>query len=83
VALVRPERRLENIIRVHAHLVIPTVEVDLGEEPSAPQLIQELVDDWDGELVFDGCVVEGTVVDTKPLAVVMLADQEHQQPTPG
>jgi hypothetical protein len=40
VAAVRVERRFANVVWVHAHLVVATAEVKLGEEPHAAKLIQ-------------------------------------------
>jgi hypothetical protein len=40
VAVIRAERRLGDVVRVHPHLVVAAAEVDLGEETRAAELIQ-------------------------------------------
>jgi len=73
-----PEGCLGDVIRMHAHLVVPAAKVDLGEEAGTLQLIQELIDHRDRVLVLDGGVVEGSVVDAETPSVVVLADQKHR-----
>jgi len=75
---VRVECGLGDVVWVHAHMVVPAAEVDLGEEAGALQLIEEVVKHRDREFVLDGGVVEGTIVDTEALAFVVLVDQEHR-----
>jgi len=64
-AVVGAERRFVDILRPHPHLVIPRPKVELGEEARAMELVQELVDDGDGERVLDGEGVQGAVVDAE------------------
>jgi len=60
------ERRLVHVTRPHADLVVPGSQVELGEEACPVELVQQLVDDWDGECVLDGERVQRTVVDAEP-----------------
>ena len=64
--------------RVHPHLVIAESKVQLGEEMGAKQLVQELIDGWNGELILGRLGIEGPVVNAELLGVVWLAHQEHQ-----
>jgi hypothetical protein len=41
------------------------------------KLVQELVDDWDGEGDLDGEKVECSVVDAEPLGAICLLDEEN------
>jgi hypothetical protein len=43
------------------------------------KLVQELVDDWDGEGDLDGESVECSVVNTEPLGAVRLLDEENMR----
>jgi hypothetical protein len=50
-------------------------EVQFGKETDALQLIQQLIDDWNGKFVLDGDNVESTVVDTETPSTIMLLDE--------
>jgi hypothetical protein len=77
-AMVRLERRLGHIIRVHQHLVVAAMKAELGEVARPFELIQELVNDWDWKLVFHGPSVEGTVVDAESPNMIFLADEQDR-----
>jgi hypothetical protein len=77
VAMVGAERRLGDVIGVHPHLVVPGVEVKLGEEPRPVQLIQQFIDHRDRELVFGGLGVESVVVDAETPRLIRLLHQEN------
>ena len=47
--VMRPECCLVDVGRPHADLVVSGSEVELGEEAGAMELVQQLVDDRDGE----------------------------------
>jgi hypothetical protein len=64
-AVVGAERRFVDVLGSHPHLVVPRPQVELGEEVRPIELIQELVDDGDGERVLDGEGVQGAVVDAE------------------
>ena len=53
----RSERRLLDVIRVHLDLMIAATKVDLGEVPRTLELVQELIDDWDRELILHRFVI--------------------------
>jgi len=65
VAVMRPESRPMDVVRVHAHLMISAPQVELGEKAGAPKFIQEFVDDWDRKLVLDRLVIQGPEVNAE------------------
>ena len=75
---VSTECGLGDVIGVHAHLMVPAVEINLGEEAGTFKFVEKLINNWNRELVLDGAIVERPVVDTKTPSVVLLADQEHR-----
>jgi hypothetical protein len=77
VAMMGPERRLGNVVRVHAHLMVARPEVEFGEEARPMELIKELVDHRDRELVLERQGVKGAVVDAEAPHAVRLANEEH------
>jgi hypothetical protein len=64
-AIVGAKRRHVHIHQVHAHLMVAQAEIELREELSAVQLIQELIDDKDGEVILHRDGIEGLVVDAE------------------
>ena len=55
---VSTECGLGDVIGVHAHLMVPAVEINLGEEAGALQLI----DHWNRKFILDGAVFESLIV---------------------
>ena len=74
----RPERGLGNVVRVHAHLVIPATKIDLGEETSTLQLVKEFINHRNRKLVLDGAVVKSAKVDAEVPTAILLVDEEHR-----
>jgi len=58
------ESYLGDVHRIHAHLMIPGAEVELGKESGAVQLVQELFHNWNWEFVLHCALVEGSVIHT-------------------
>jgi len=75
--MVRPERRLGDVVGVHEDLVVAAAQVKFGEEARTTELVEELVDDRDWKLVLDGLGVEGAVVDAETSRDVLLANEQH------
>jgi hypothetical protein len=50
--MVSAKSRLCHICKVHAHLMIPATEIKLGEESSTLQLVQQVINDGNGNLFF-------------------------------
>ena len=59
------ERRLVDITRPHANLVVPGAKVQLGEESGAVEFVEQFVHYGNGERVLDGEGVQGAVVDAE------------------
>jgi len=76
MAVMSAERRLGNVVVMHTDLKIPAAQVQLGEVCSAVELIQELLHNGDREHVPHCLRVQRLVVDAKPPAVVLLANEE-------
>ena len=57
-------------------LVITAVEVEFREVTGCGKAIMEVVDAWNGEVVFDCDVVECAVVNTHAHAAVFFLDEE-------
>jgi hypothetical protein len=64
VALMSAKGHLRNIRLFHTNLVIARAKIKFGEELGTTQFIQEVVNDQNGEFVFDGMFIEGTEVRT-------------------
>jgi hypothetical protein len=62
----RTERRLLDVVGLHAHLMVAEAQVQLGEELGAVQFIEQFLDDWDWKLVFDRDGIEGVEVNAEP-----------------
>ena len=53
MAMVHPERRFGDVVGVHPHLVVARMQIELGEEASPKELVQELEYHRDGNLSLD------------------------------
>ena len=60
VALMSVKGHLGNVKLFHTYLVIAQAKIKFGEELGTTQFIQEVINDRNGEFVFDGKFVEGT-----------------------
>jgi len=78
VAMMGPEGRFVDVGGEHPDLVVAATQVELGEEYGAAELVQEFVDDRDGEHVADGDGIEGAVVDAESPCPVLLAHQQDR-----
>ena len=72
------EHYLVDVAQPHADLVIPRALVELGEEARPVELVQQLIDDGDGECVLDCECIECPVVDIEMPRRVWLFDEEHR-----
>jgi hypothetical protein len=64
VALMISKDSLGNVCLFHTYLVVARTKIQFSEELGATQFIQEVINDMNGEFVFDGKFVEGTEVRT-------------------
>lgn len=70
--------RLVDVLRAHAHLMVPQAQVELGEEPCAVEFVEQLIDDMDQERVFDRERIQLAVVDAESPRLVLLLDEEDR-----
>jgi hypothetical protein len=59
--------------------VVAGAKIKLGEVLGVMQLVQQLIDDWNGKLVFDCFVVEGTLVDAESPGVVRFLHEQDRR----
>jgi hypothetical protein len=64
VALMSSKGSLGKIYLFHMYLVVSRTKIQFSEELGTTQFIQEVINDSNGEFVFDGKFVEGTEVRT-------------------
>jgi hypothetical protein len=79
VALMSSKGSLGNICLFHTYLVVAQTKIQFSEELGATQFIQEVVNDKNGEFVFDGKFVEGTEVRTHLPRTFFLQDHDHRR----
>ena len=53
---------LADVNFLHTYLVVARVQIKFSEVLSTTQLIQEIINDRNGELILDGEIIEGTKV---------------------
>jgi hypothetical protein len=79
VALMSSKGSLGNVYLFHAYLVVAQMEIQFSKELGATQFIQEVINDRNGELFFDGKFVEGTEVRTHSSRTFFLQDHDHRR----
>ena len=75
VPVVRPERRLGDVVGVHADLMIPTAQVQLGEKYCTLELVKQFFNNGNGKLVTHCLAVQSTIVHTEPPRAISFAHQ--------
>jgi hypothetical protein len=60
VALMISKGNLGKVCLFHTYLVVAQTKIQFSEELGTTQFIQEVINDRNGEFVFDGKFVEGT-----------------------
>ena len=83
VAVAGAEGCLLDVGILDSDLVVALAEVDFGEDGGPMQAIEHIVDAGEGVGIFDGDVVEGSVVDAEAETPVLLADEEDGSPVRG
>jgi hypothetical protein len=78
VFVVSVERRLLHIAHMHAVLMVPKAEVELGEEAGTMQLIEELINDRHMIFILYRAVIEGEELDAEAPRAIMLLDKEDR-----
>ena len=64
------------ITRADGDLVVTRVEVEFGEVFGFPEAIMEIIDAGDREVVFNGDIIQPTIVDTHSHRAIFLFDKE-------
>jgi hypothetical protein len=70
---------LGNVFFFHTYLVVARTKIQFSEELGTTQFIQEVVNDRNGEFVFDGKFFEGTEVRTHSPRTFFLQDHDHMR----
>ena len=68
---------LGNVYLFHTYLVVAQTKIKFSEVLSTTQLIQEIINDRNGELVLDGDLIEGTKVGTHVPSTFFLKYHGH------
>jgi hypothetical protein len=76
VAVMCSECHLLYVGRVHEHLVVPIVEVKLGEEAGATEFIEQFIHHGNQEHVIDRLDVERAVIDIELLGFIWFLDEQ-------
>jgi hypothetical protein len=79
VALMSSKGSLGNICLFHMYFVVARRKIQFSEELGATQFIQEVINDRNGEFVFDGKFVEGTEVKTHSPRTLFIQDHDHRR----
>jgi hypothetical protein len=79
VALMSSKDSLGNVFPFHTYLVVARTKIQFSEELGATQFIQEVINDKNGEFVFDGKFVEGIEVRTHSPRTFFLQDHDHRR----
>jgi hypothetical protein len=79
VALMSSKGSLGDICLFHTYLVVARTKIQFSEELGATQFIQEVINDRNGEFVYDGKFVEGMEVRTHSPRNFFLRDHDHRR----
>jgi hypothetical protein len=79
VALMSSKGSIGDICLFHMYLVVARMKIQFSEELGATQFIQEVINDRNGEFVFDGKFVEGMEVRTHSPRTFFLQDHDHKR----
>jgi hypothetical protein len=79
VALMSSKGSLGNVCHFHTYLVVARMKIKFSEELGGTQFIQEVINDRNGEFVFDGKFVEGMEVRTHLPRTLFLQDHDHRR----
>ena len=72
VALMSSKCSLGNVCLFHTYLVVSQTKIKFSKEMGATQFIQEVINDRNGEFVFDCEFVEGMEIKTHALSTLFL-----------
>lgn len=58
------ERNLRNVNLFHAYLAVAWSKIQFREEDGTMEFIEEIINDWDGKLIFDSQFIDDTEIKT-------------------
>jgi hypothetical protein len=67
-----------NAVEVHPNLVVACSKVELGEELGVAHLIEQFLDDGDGEFVLNGLGIQCAIVDAKMPRIIRFPDEKNR-----
>ena len=67
-----------NIPWCNAHLMVPLCQVQLAEDSSSLQAVQQVINAWQREPIFYGLVIQRSVVHTEPELAIWLAHKQYR-----
>jgi hypothetical protein len=79
VSLMSSKGSLGNIFLFHTYMVVARTKIQISEELGATQFIHEVINDRNGEFLFDGKFVEGTKVKTHLKRTFFIQDHDHKR----
>jgi hypothetical protein len=79
VALMSSKGSFGNVCLFHMYLVVAQMKIKFSEELGATQFIQEVINDRNGEFVFDGKFVEGMEFRKHSPRTFFLQDHDHRR----
>jgi hypothetical protein len=77
VTLMSSKGSLGNVFLFHMYLVVARMEIRFSKVTNTTQLIQEVINERNGEFVFDGEFVEGTKVEAHVPTTLFLEYHDH------
>jgi hypothetical protein len=79
VTLMSSKGSLRNVCLFHTDLVVARMKIKFSKELGATQFIQEVINDRNEKIVFNGEFVEGTKVRTHVPRTFSLKDHDHRR----
>jgi hypothetical protein len=80
VTLMNSKGSLGNVFFFHMYMVVARTKIEFSKVPSMTTLfIQEIINDRNGELVFDGEFIEGTKIRTHVQSTFFLEYHDHRR----
>jgi hypothetical protein len=79
VALMSFKGSLGNVCLFHTYLAVARMKIQFSEELGTTQFIQEVINDRNGEFLFDGKFIEGMKVRTHSPRTFFLQDHDHRR----
>jgi hypothetical protein len=78
VSLMSSKCSLRNVFLFHMDLVVARTKIKFSKELGSTQFIQEVINDRNGKVVFNGEFVEGMEVRTHAPRIIFLKKHDHR-----